>query len=72
MFDVKNADGTKYLVSRISSEYAALWRAVDHVTRQGEDALVVGGGTQLWYVEADTKVDDYDPTFPAIVHRRSR
>ena len=50
-----------------------LLEAIDVVAREGGRADVGGleGGVE-YELEADTKVDEADPTFPVIVHVRRR
>lgn len=49
----------------------ALYVAVRRTTLTGEDHEVQDDRGEIrWYAEADTKVDDADPTYPCIVHWR--
>jgi hypothetical protein len=65
-------NGTTHLIVQGSNEAGALYDAIYHVSRNGEDVQVANGrGETVWFVEADTKVDDLDPTFPVIVHDRA-
>jgi hypothetical protein len=48
----------------------ALEQGIVSATR-GQEATVFGpGGQAMWCIEVDTKLDDDDPYYPVIVHRR--
>jgi hypothetical protein len=63
-----------FVVSHGRDQSHTLSDAVRYVSSIGEDVRVVsiagGARSELWFCEADTKVDDGDPWFPVIVHRR--
>ena len=55
----------------LMSPAEALAEAVLQCTTQGTDWVVLSPYKEpLWSVEADTKVDEDDLTYPAIVHMR--
>jgi hypothetical protein len=66
---------TQATVGAYRDESSALYSAVRSVANKGRDLTVHAGDAAhtetLWYVEADTKVEDTDPNYPVIVHART-
>lgn len=63
---------TQVRYSDDDSEAAALLQVVMLCARTGiaGSAFDAAAGEVRWRVEADTKVDEFDPFFPVVVHFR--
>lgn len=69
-YAARTTSSSRRLVSQSSSQGAVVLDSLDWVSRTGEDVCVtdVDSGDEVWFFEADTKVEETDPVFPVIAH----